>query len=70
MLCFRDMTFCRAVCGNYQCDRRYTRNVVKSAEIWWGGRGAPIAVADMTQCCSVYVPIVNQKAVDEWGKKK
>ena len=32
MICYRDMTFCAAVCGNEKCDRRLTDKVKDDAE--------------------------------------
>lgn len=44
MICYRDMTFCRAYeCLDFEdCDRAYTEQVEKAAAIWWGNANAPV----------------------------
>jgi hypothetical protein len=42
MLCFRDMTFCIAIC-NTVCPIKLTPQVEEAATEWWGSSDAPIA---------------------------
>jgi hypothetical protein len=47
VLCYRDMTFCinpNCTCG---AGRKLTPEIERAAEKWWGGKGAPIATADL-----------------------
>lgn len=57
MMCFKDMTFCTAECGNYKCSMKLTPDVVSSAQAWWGGDDAPIAVADRSSGCVGFVQV-------------
>lgn len=43
MICFKDRTFCKT--PGCTKEHAYTEKVIKDAERWWGGPGAPIAVA-------------------------
>jgi len=52
MMCYKDMTFCNAVCGNNACSRKFTEQVVEAAEKWWGEEGAPIALSDFSDNCN------------------
>lgn len=57
MICFRDMTFCRAKCKNTDCDRLLTPKVELEAVAWWGKDSpAPIAVSDFHERCDIYIP--------------
>lgn len=55
MMCYKDMTFCRAVCENSLCHRQYTPEVSEAARKWWGDDGAPIALSDFSEGCPAYV---------------
>ena len=57
MMCFRDMTFCNAVCGNMSCSRKMTEQVQEAAIRWWGSDKAPIALSDFSAHCDVYQPV-------------
>ena len=54
MMCFRDMTFCTAKCGNTACPKMLTDKVRKDAQKWWGNENAPIADSDLSPGCSQY----------------
>ena len=51
MMCFRDMTFCNAPCGNETCSMKLTDKVRDDARTWWKGDDAPIAVSDFSAGC-------------------
>lgn len=51
-MCFRDMTFCIAKCGNTACPKMLTERVRQDAQKWWKGDDAPIAVSDLSPGCS------------------
>lgn len=54
MICYRDMTFCKAFgdrCGNALCHRALTDEVRADAARWWGNEEAPISVADLWDVC-------------------
>lgn len=64
---YKDQTFCTSkTCGYLECFRRYTPEVAKEADQWWGNifkddtpmSGPPIAVSDFTQTCSGYMEAV------------
>jgi len=57
MMCFKDMTFCTAECDNHKCSYKLTPDVISSAQVWWGGGDAPIAVADRSDGCAAFVPV-------------
>jgi hypothetical protein len=44
MISYKDKTFCIAACANRECPRKYTEDVRKQAEEWWGDVAAPVAV--------------------------
>ena len=59
MFCYRDMTFCNAECGNDECHRKLTDDVVARANAWWsrcgGGEGsAPICVGNCKDFCEAW----------------
>jgi len=54
MICFKDMTFCRAKCATKDCHRQITPEVTKAATKWWGKPGAPMAVSDFSEECPHY----------------
>lgn len=58
MLCFKDMTFCDAPCGNVMCHRRLTDKVRHAAKEWWGeNKGEPpMSVSDYTSVCADFKP--------------
>lgn len=45
MICFRDTTFCVSENCKNECGRQLTEEVKEAAKEWWGGEGAPIAMA-------------------------
>lgn len=55
MISFKDMTFCSSPCGNTECYRKLTPQVLNDAEAWWGGEGAPMAIANMASSCPQFV---------------
>lgn len=57
MICFRDQMFCAADCSNTVCLRNLTTELKAEARTWWGGPGAPIAMADLSARCPDYAPI-------------
>lgn len=54
MICYRDMTFCSARCGNLNCPRNFTDEIHVAAREWWGGDDVPIALADFSKDCPDY----------------
>jgi hypothetical protein len=64
MICYRDMTFCSAKCGNPACGRNYTEEVHAAAQEWWKGfksdHAAPIAASDFkdSDICPGHIPVV------------
>ena len=57
MICYRDMTFCEAKCGNLSCNSNFTDKVREEARKWWGGDDVPVAFADLSIGCRDYIPI-------------
>jgi hypothetical protein len=55
MISYKDMTFCNSSCGNIDCYRKLTPQVVNDAEVWWGGEGAPIGISNLAPICAQYV---------------
>lgn len=55
MISFKDMTFCNSSCGNTECYRKLTPQVLNDAEAWWGSEGAPIAISNMASHCTQFV---------------
>lgn len=56
MICFRDMSFCSAECGNASCRRNFTDEQAKAAREWWGGPDAPVAFSDFSDGCEDFIP--------------
>ena len=60
MICYRDMTFCSMSkdCKNQDCYRRFTDEMDKDAQKWWGGEGYPLCVSNMkdTEYCPGFIP--------------
>lgn len=57
MMCYRDMTFCRARCAVVDCQRRLSPEVERAAREWWGDEGEPpIATADYSAVCEDFEP--------------
>ena len=50
MITYMDKTFCTAKC-KADCNRKYTAQVQKNAERWWGSKNAPIALANLEYNC-------------------
>ena len=69
MICYRDMTFCSALCGTEDCTRNFTDDDRQKAEKWWEGcaGGPPIAFADFSDGCPHYTP-APEAATDTGGK--
>lgn len=61
-MCFRDRTFCDAVCGCRDCGTRLTDAVQRAADASWvGQRGpVPISVADRSAGCPDFLPAGRQ----------
>jgi len=55
MICYRDMTFCNAECDNTDCHRKLTDEVWANAAKWWEGDDAPVAVADFSKNCTIFI---------------
>jgi len=64
MIGFRDKTFCAAACENADCHRNVTPEVEAAAERWWGGPGAPMAMADFSGRCADYLPALDRNTVN------
>ena len=56
MMCFRDKTFCGSDCTNHDCGRHFGEVEKIAAEVWWGGPGAPVALASFSDDCPDYRP--------------
>jgi hypothetical protein len=56
MMNFRDMTFCAADCLTLDCPRQFDERQKAAAQRWWGGPGAPVAFANMSNGCDDYLP--------------
>ncbi len=58
MICYRDMTFCTAVCNTLSCPRKFTDEQRRRAREWWADMPgeAPIAFADMSPGCPNWTP--------------
>lgn len=56
MICFKDRTFCSAMCRTYQCHRQFTDELHQQARDWWGGDDAPVAFCDFSSNCKDYKP--------------
>lgn len=56
MICYKDMTFCRATCATKECSRMMTDEVRSGARAWWGHDpdNAPIATSDFSDTCEYY----------------
>ena len=54
MICYKDKTFCKSDCVNTSCFRNFTDEERANSVKWWGGEGAPIAMADFSKECDVY----------------
>jgi hypothetical protein len=50
MISHKDMTFCNSNCGNMECPRKLTPQVVNDADAWF----IPIAIANFTEGCESY----------------
>ena len=61
MISYKDKTFCIAACANRECPRKYTEDVRKQAEEWWGDVAAPVAVGDLSKPCFIYVPLKEEE---------
>jgi len=61
MLCFKDMTFCSAVCDNKTCFRQFTKEEQEASEKWWDHDpdNAPVAFSDFSKNCDEYVMPTN-----------
>lgn len=55
MICYKDMTFCRAKCKTTDCKRNWTLEKSAAAKEWWGSDGAPVAFSDFSKDCPDYV---------------
>jgi hypothetical protein len=52
MLGFRDMTFCTSKCGNKECFRQITEEVLEAGKRWWNGsEDFPMYTADFKEHC-------------------
>lgn len=56
MTSYRDMTFCSAKCATPDCPRQFTDEEQAKAERWWGKPGAPVAFANFSRGCGLYLP--------------
>lgn len=60
MICYRDMTFCTALCGNTECNRKYTPEVQAAADEWWSGdEGGPVAISDFSPICPDHIEVTD-----------
>ena len=58
MICFKDMTFCSAVCKNKKCDRNWKLRDKTDYETWSKHftDGGPVAFSDFSKTCEEYKP--------------
>jgi hypothetical protein len=61
MLCFRDRTYCSALCATTECSRRWTGELQEAADVWWNPKrdplvteGAPVAFSNFAPMCQAY----------------
>jgi hypothetical protein len=62
MMCYGDRTFCTGDgCQKFinGCGRSLTEDILKQAERWWGGPGAPLARFETPRELECYVPPEN-----------
>jgi hypothetical protein len=52
VMCYRDRTYCAGPCANAECSRQITDEVTDAAN----RKGLPLAVMDLRDGCSFYVP--------------
>jgi len=56
-MCYKDMTFCNALCANKECPRKYTEEVREAAKRWWSHdpENAPVALSDLSEGCLDFI---------------
>lgn len=56
-ICYKDKTFCSAVCDNKECHRQYTKEADEGAREWWSHDpdNAPVAFSDFSENCPDYI---------------
>lgn len=59
MICFKDKTFCSAMCRNYSCHRHFTDELHMQARDWWDHDpdNVPVAFSDFSDTCPDYKPV-------------
>lgn len=66
MICFRDMTFCSAECGNVNCRRNWNDERQGEADKWWesfkSDDPAPVAFSDLSEGCEGFAPRTGSRA--------
>lgn len=57
MICYKDMTFCRSDCVNFNCFRNYTDDIHLAAREWWkhDPDNIPVAFSDFSATCGAYM---------------
>lgn len=66
MLCYKDRTFCSAygkTCGNSQCSRALTKEVVDGATEWSAGFSSLplISQGDLRPSCPIFIPLQKEQ---------
>jgi hypothetical protein len=64
---YRDRAWCSASvtgCVNETCSRYFGPQQQAEAAAWWGGEGAPVAMAPLHEDCSKVVPPKGEEAAD------
>jgi hypothetical protein len=65
---YRDRTWCataRITCQNKYCDRYLTDADRAKAEAWWGSPDFPLSMDDLSEECSILIPIEEEKEKDQ-----
>ena len=66
MMCYKDMTFCSAVCNNKDCSRQFTKEQSEGAKRWWSHdpENVPVAFSDFSDTCEEYDQPVRRLATE------
>jgi hypothetical protein len=60
--CYRDKTFCEALCATLSCPRKFTEIDRAKAEAWWADMPGepPVAFSDFSAICPDFRPTPDQ----------
>lgn len=62
MICYKDQTYCGSNVEKHTCDREFTEQDTKDAEIWWGGKDYPVAFGNF---CDIKDPFTDEEVAGE-----